>query len=185
MIGALLSFVAQKGRRCHAFRRMDLLSPPDERQKIYAQHHPPQTGQLATQHTTQRAQAFLAKKVLLHHHSGNDKRPEDYVKKWWEGQDSNLCRVSPTELQSVAFDRSATLPQQGKGRKVSPVTGGLFTHSPLESQDPFAVKVRPCPFLRPLPAMKQGASGKKPKGHNASQRRRQDLPGFTCPQPPL
>ena len=29
---------------------------------------------------------------------------------WWKGQDSNLCRDTPTDLQSVAFDRSATLP---------------------------------------------------------------------------
>lgn len=30
--------------------------------------------------------------------------------KWWRGQDSNLRRVAPTDLQSVAFDRSATPP---------------------------------------------------------------------------
>ncbi len=31
-------------------------------------------------------------------------------KAWWGGLDSNQCIVSETELQSVAFDRSATPP---------------------------------------------------------------------------
>lgn len=33
----------------------------------------------------------------------------------WERQDSNLRRKTSTDLQSVAFDHSATLPFQGRG----------------------------------------------------------------------
>ena len=32
------------------------------------------------------------------------------VKKWWEEQDSNLRSPKATDLQSVAFDRSAIFP---------------------------------------------------------------------------
>ncbi|WOG81097.1 hypothetical protein DCAR_0100242 [Daucus carota subsp. sativus] len=33
----------------------------------------------------------------------------------WERQDSNLRRKTSTDLQSVAFDHSATLPFPGRG----------------------------------------------------------------------
>ena len=37
---------------------------------------------------------------------------KNLIKKWWEEQDSNLCSPKATDLQSVAFDRSAILPNK-------------------------------------------------------------------------
>lgn len=36
---------------------------------------------------------------------------KNLVRKWWREKDSNLRRIAPTDLQSVAFGRSATSPQ--------------------------------------------------------------------------
>ncbi len=33
-----------------------------------------------------------------------------WLEKWWREKDSNLRRITPTDLQSVAFGRSATSP---------------------------------------------------------------------------
>ncbi len=32
------------------------------------------------------------------------------LKKWWKGQDSNLCTLARADLQSAAINHSATLP---------------------------------------------------------------------------
>jgi hypothetical protein len=58
---------------------------------------------------------------------------------WWRGLDSNQRRVAPTDLQSVAFDRSATPP-----RLVSPLaikhwqalTVGQVERQPVPSSAP-------------------------------------------------
>ncbi len=45
--------------------------------------------------------------------------------KWWRGQDSNLRIVTETELQSVAFDHSATPPRDTPKRLVLQSDRGL------------------------------------------------------------
>ena len=41
---------------------------------------------------------------------------------WWAGQDSNLRKgVNPTDLQSVAFDHSATYPKFAVARGIEPL----------------------------------------------------------------
>ena len=44
---------------------------------------------------------------------------------WWRGQDSNLRKVTLTELQSVAFDHSATPPRDTPQRLDLQSEGGL------------------------------------------------------------
>lgn len=36
--------------------------------------------------------------------------PLSYTRLWWKGQDLNLCRLTSSDLQSDAFNHSATLP---------------------------------------------------------------------------
>ena len=43
-------------------------------------------------------------------------------KDWWRGKDSNSRRLPSTDLQSAAFDRSATPPQES-----SPTINRIFT----------------------------------------------------------
>ena len=47
--------------------------------------------------------------------------PVDCDYKWWRGMDSNHRRRKSTDLQSVAFDRSATPPLKSRARKKNKV----------------------------------------------------------------
>jgi hypothetical protein len=43
-----------------------------------------------------------------------------HIKKWWRGEDSNLRRRLPTDLQSAPFDRSGTSPLWSRRRESNP-----------------------------------------------------------------
>ncbi|GFQ07517.1 hypothetical protein PHJA_002895800, partial [Phtheirospermum japonicum] len=51
----------------------------------------------------------------------------------WERQDSNLRRKTSTDLQSVAFDHSATLPFPGRIRMCLSLVPGVYSEVLYES----------------------------------------------------